>query len=773
MFSDKQNRIWLKEYSQDDRTRPIIAYFRRKIILDEAVTDCQIKISADTRYKLYVNGHFIQAGPEKGDLEDWHFDRANIKKYFTKGENIIAVEVLRFPAVTMRRNHSLFIGPNPFLMVEGTLKTSKEQIDLSTLHDWKVTKACGRNLELEPFIPAPIHGLENVKADAKLTGWKNPGYNDDIFEEPKALVEADFIEAPGQRYLKERTIPYQRIETKNFKDIVCIRECTVDETEIFSQAKALIAAKGSMKIKANTKLVLEIDAGELMTAYPLLKIIGGKNAKIIIHCAESYGHKISENGQPHAQLKDVRTDYKTGTLNGVDHTFYPAGNGTQERPEDFETFWFATFRFVSLTIITADEPLELTSFNYTQTGYPLDVKTKATASDKDFKDIWAICERTLRRCMHETYMDCPFYEQLSYAMDSRAQILYTYSIAYDDRLARRCMDDLKRTARADGMINCCAPTIDVNIIPGFSIYYIMMVHDHMMYFGDKELVKDHLPVIMGIFRFFENNLTKEGYLGKLGGPLYSEYYWSFVDWTIEWNDTLGVPSATNKKTKSLTIESLLYSVGLQKAADICSFIGLSELAEKFKTQAKRINQSINDHCIGENGLYQDGPGVDDYSVHTQVYAILAGACDSLKGKKLLEETVENPIYAQCSVAFSFYLFRALEKVGLYEKTKNLWNLWRRMLKNNLTTCVENGTDERSDCHAWGALLLYELPATILGVRPAAAGYEKVSIKPVPGYLDYASGDCITRKGLVHVEWKRNEKGELSINKTLPDGLIEI
>ena len=43
-----------------------------------------------------------------------------------------------------------------------------------------------------------------------------------------------------------------------------------------------------------------------------------------------------------------------------------------------------------------------------------------------------------------------------------------------------------------------APTVKSNVIPAFSIYYLLMVHDHMMYFGDKALVKRHLPAIDGI-----------------------------------------------------------------------------------------------------------------------------------------------------------------------------------------------------------------------------------------------------------------------------------
>lgn len=64
-----------------------------------------------------------------------------------------------------------------------------------------------------------------------------------------------------------------------------------------------------------------------------------------------------------------------------------------------------------------------------------------------------------------------------------------------------------------------------------------------------------------------------------------------------------------------------------------------------------------------------------------------------------------------------------------------------MIRNKMTTCVESpGDTARSDCHAWSALPLYELPATILGVRPAV---EKIAVHPVPGYMTSASGQVVT------------------------------
>ena len=93
-----------------------------------------------------------------------------------------------------------------------------------------------------------------------------------------------------------------------------------------------------------------------------------------------------------------------------------------------------------------------------------------------------------------------------------------------------------------------------------------------------------------------------------------------------------------------------------------------------------------------------------------------------------------------------------------------------MVKNNLTTCVEDGVNERSDCHAWGALALYELPSVVLGVRPAAPGYEKIAIDPHPGYMTAAKGEVITPRGMVSVEWTLDGNGKVQMTYEAPEGV---
>ncbi len=118
-------------------------------------------------------------------------------------------------------------------------------------------------------------------------------------------------------------------------------------------------------------------------------------------------------------------------------------------------------------------------------------------------------------------------------------------------------------------------------------------------------------------------------------------------------------------------------------------------------------------------------------------------------------------YAQCSVAMAFYLFRALQMAGMYVWTQEYWDIWRRMLRKGLTTCVEDEVGERSDCHAWGSLILYELPAVALGVQPASPGCQTVCICPEPGYFTYAKGRVMTPKGMVRVSWSVKDGGSFS------------
>ena len=776
------NWMWVPCWNAEDDAEPRIVYFRKEIEVVAVPSKFVIKISADSRYKLYVNGVFLQAGPEKGNQEIWYCDQADIASCLTEGKNVIAVEVLRYPEDSHKSNHSLIRTKTPGLYVDNITDASSREI-LNGRNGLKCRRAKHITLMQEPSKPAPLHILEDAAGDLELKGWKLTGYDDSAWLEAQIYNIFDAPAAQSPRNLMERDIPYQIVKKRKFAKVICVRklvEKNKKETvvnSIFYEWNGLLAGKNSVTVPAFTKLVVEIDAGELMTGFLEVEAVKGTNCKMKIQCAECYAYPPKDSDAiVSVPIKGDRTDWENGSLYGHCDYYQVTGYGTKEMPEYYEPYWFRTFRYIQITVETAGEELIISNLSYRETGYPLEVKTKVITSDTSMKDIWNISERTLRRCMHETYMDCPFYEQLQYVMDCRSEILFTYTTSADDRLARRAMEDFRLSQRSDGLINACAPTIETNVIPGFSIYYILMLHDHMMYFGDKKLIRKHLPAVDSILNFFQDNLDETGLVGQIGGALFKNKYWSFIDWTPEWDETKGMPLAGLKG--SVTMESLLYILGLQKATELAEFTRRSGIAEEYRRRAESIKKAISVYCMGKRTglkgevipLIQDGPGVEEYSVHCQVFAILADIVSPDEGKKMLQATVGKTGYAQCSVAMTFYLFRALEITDWYEKANDVWNLWREMIKNNLTTCVENNTDKRSDCHAWGAVILYELPAVSLGVKPVSPGFSVVSLKPKMGYLDFCKGDVITPRGLVHVEWERDKYGKCKLNYTVPENM---
>ena len=122
----------------------------------------EIKITADSRYKLYINGKFVQEGPQKPlDQKEWFVDTANAAPYLVPGANVVAVEVLRFAA---SQNDSLYRTNTPCLYIEDCTADNP-------------SFAGKKRLEMhhKPGGPAPIHAQENVYATEFFAGWKLPG----------------------------------------------------------------------------------------------------------------------------------------------------------------------------------------------------------------------------------------------------------------------------------------------------------------------------------------------------------------------------------------------------------------------------------------------------------------------------------------------------------------------------------------------------------------------------------------------------------------------
>ena len=749
---------WIWTSDPYDRFSPVLCLFRGKAVLSQKPAKAVSKITADSRYHLYVNGVSVCQGPCKGDGQVWYYEEVDLAPYLREGENTLAAVVLRYPQDHGNGNHAVWRMAKPGFFLESEVPA------LSSSENWKARLQPNVRIHKANDFFEPICVTEDASGDPETAGWYLPDYDDAGWKGAYEYGEREMSRSIPPRFMEKRPIPLLYETPKRFAETFCLRQSA------FSKADwDRMLAGGSLEIPAHTAEKVEISAGELTTGYLQLLVSGGAGAKISIVCSESYGHvEKSPTGISFLDkvTKTDRCNCETGELvHTMTDTYAVSGYGTAEKPERYEPFWFRTFRFIRLEIETAEQPLALRQFSYRETGYPLRPETEVTTSDETLAPIWEISLRTLRRCMHETYEDCPFFEQLQYSMDSRSEILFTYDVAADDRMSRRTMDDFFRSQRADGLINCCYPSYGPNVIPGFSVYYILMIYDHMMYFGDKALVRKYMPAVDRILQFYDGYLGENGLVRPTSDGGMGKKYWSFVDWAPEWE--AGVPGAIQKGPA--TFESLIYILGLQYAAKLADYLGFTQLSADYLSRVEAVKSAVKALCSDPDGMLRDGPEVAEYSQQVQVFAILTGVLTGEKAKEILLRTLSEKM-PQCTVAMGYYLCRALEMTGLYDHMDKVWVTWRVMIQNHMTTCVESpGETARSDCHAWSALILHELPAVTLGVQPAAPGYAAVRVKPVPGYLTHAEGTVLTPRGKVSVRWTLKD-GRPDVTVKAPDGV---
>lgn len=93
---EKCKWIWTANYD-DSAAHGQFVLFRKCFTLAQTpVSENLLYVSADTRYRLYLNGESISFGPAKSYLSRWYYDTVNITPYLKPGVNVLAAKVLRF-----------------------------------------------------------------------------------------------------------------------------------------------------------------------------------------------------------------------------------------------------------------------------------------------------------------------------------------------------------------------------------------------------------------------------------------------------------------------------------------------------------------------------------------------------------------------------------------------------------------------------------------------------------------------------------------------------
>lgn len=670
-----------------------IIYFRKHFTAANG-SDFKIKIFADARYKLYLNGSFVNAGPSKANDLELFYDEFDLGKYLKAGENEIEVRVLCLASEALAKQHrfitSLRRSGMGVLEISGTLDGEQFITDKT----WE----CAVENAVEFIVPeyAYYTGIpEHIKAsDYKKVKWEEAT---EVVDEEKLIYYGE----PSFWYSYPSMIPSPKL------------------------------VKKQIRLKPNSVY----DFGYLATAY--LEICLKGKGRVKLTYAERY---TKEGSDDRADLSgEILGDYDIIDLDGE---------------LLFEPYWFRCFRFIKIEV---DGDVEFTNAYVYETGYPIEISDEYDYGDETDNKLWEISRRTLKRCMHDTFNDCPYYEQLQYAMDTYLQSVYAYQVSPDDRLQRKAIRDFAMSQGAEGLTQCRTPSAQKQYIPSFSLYYVMMVVEHFNRYGDKNILDENIPHIMRVFSWYRRHSSADYLVEK-------SVYWHFIDWAADFMAYWGVPPT--EEGAALGIESLILSYTLKQVARITEGTAYESIGREYSDWAQKINNSVNKLLYSEEkGLYSNTENKQLFSQHAQVWAVLSECADENRAKKIMEKSFEL-IGSQTTFAYAFFLFRALEKTGLYELRKDMLDQLRQLVHNNCSTVPETPVNARSECHAWSAVALYEFTAMDLGINQADG---KIIINPYTKERKSAKGTVYTAFGAVYVSWEKKD-GKLFISYKAPDGV---
>jgi len=714
--------------------------FRKELDLAAVPTAYPVWVSADNRYKLYVNGQLVSLGPARCDIEHWNFEEVDLSPYLKTGRNVVAARVWNEGPSRAEAQFTLRTG----FILQGV---SEQSTALNTGPGWKCIqdKAYSISRAGRVFGYSVVSPDEQVDMSLRERGWMEPGFDDSAWSDPRPIspgtpkltvgidVGKTWRLTPSPLPQMERTP--QRFDAVRRSENVCIPSG-------FPQQAV------SVTVPARTKATILLDNGVLTNAFPTIVMNGGKGARVQLTYAEALMDKRFTKGN--------RDEVEGKQIFGRTDVLLADGS----RGQEYTSCFYRTFRYVGVLVETGDEALEIADLYSTFVGFPFELRARLDTPDETMQRFLEVGWRTARLCAVETYMDCPYYEQLQYGGDARIQALVSLFNAGDPRLLRSLLDHLDHSRQSEGITQSRYPSVNPQIIPTYSMAYIWMLHDYMMYVDDPDFLREKLPGARQVIDYFIRFTDEEGSIRNLPN-------WAFVDWATGFMRGMS-PVGSDGGSCVMDVHLLLT---YQMAAELEEAYGMGDYVKLYRQRAEKLAQTIRArYWDASKGRLADTVDKNVYSQHANALAILTGLVQGEDARNLGLQIQDDASLTQASLYFKYYTHKAMVHAGLGDAYLSWLDVWRRNLELGMTTWGETSNVEstRSDCHAWSSSPNIEFFRTILGIDSAVPGFKQVVISPSLGEIREIGGTMPHPAGEISVHYKVGRKLHAEIS--LPTGV---
>ncbi len=748
-------------------------YLRKTVQVGKQIKSAIVYVTADSRYKLYLNGQYLGRGPARCDPRWQSYDTYDVTAYLRQGKNLFAALVHHYGTGTF----SYIPGRGGFLFqaqIEyGDGITEVVKSDPS----WRVlpAKAWGfvESGSWQPRVPKASLQLgfqEVYDARQEIPDWNQVEFDDSGWREAVVIELPQFIpwrsliprEIPPlreERILAQTLIEAGVIPEKKYPDKMHkIAEAMAEEQhqpdeEVIENPQTMFRDDETCAVihppKAGQAVYLTLDFGREVCGFPRLEVEGPAGCTLDI----GYGERLL--GGRIMPISDINPDSEYATnLRYTDRYVLREGRQVWEN-----SFGLRGFRYMQITVHNLQGPLKLYRMGLNFCTYPVEQRGAFHCSDPLLNRIWEVGCRTLQLCMHDGYEDCPWREQAQWCGDAHVEARINYYAFGDARLTAQWLRHMAQSQRADGLTRSLFPAFVDWANPDYSLLWVISIWDYYLWTGDEALPRELYPNVVKLIDWCERMVDSDGLI-FMPSDLPEQ---GFIDW------------ADVAKRGRVTALNCFYCGALEVASRLAVLRGDKEGEEKFRQIRKRVAEAVNRHLWSEEkGAYLDCGEGKRISQHANFTALYYGVCPPERRRQVVSYVFDPKNKAtQAQFYFLHFGLTPLFETDPKSALDLIRTRWGEMLAQGATTFWETRTSGvgehlESLCHGWSATPIYHLSAEVLGVKPTEPGFKKFSVSPKPGDLKWAKGRVPTPKGEIEVSWQRDE-AKFKLELRVPEG----
>ncbi|MFN8444407.1 MAG: alpha-L-rhamnosidase N-terminal domain-containing protein [Caldilineaceae bacterium] len=747
--------------------------FRKTFQLDAVPERVPTRITADSRYALYVNGKEVSRGPIRSQPRRMMYDLFNLAPFLQVGENVIAV-VVRF----YQHSNSFYIPavPNMGLGKTGALVFEAKLGDANWLvsdDSWKATK-CNAwqtdGLEFDSFV---AHGvpIELFTAAEMPVGWQSTAFDDNAWQTAQLLRA---VHIGGFARSQPPTDPYGPLYPNPLAALSgdVVAPVTLRAEKIEGLLDTVIVSPAMRMIKSIALPAAPAKA----TALPHAVEFGAGGARLLVDFGRIVAGQIQlEVDAPAGTVIDLC--YVEQPLSGKEQGFLAPSNGSRYiargHADTFQTFDVNGLRMIYLFVQPTSGAVTIKQLSVRERLYPWTAGACFECSDPELNRLYQAGIRTVRLNSHDAFLDCPTREQRAWVGDSVVHQMVHLATNLDWRLAWRYLD-LGNSPRYDGILPMSvAGEIEESggqTIPDWSLHWVHGVYNLYRFTGDKDLVKAYMPVIERILRWYAPYQTQAGVLKDV-------VEWNLVDWAaLHVEDTSAILTA-------------IWARGLKEFSEMAAW--LEEKASQRWADAlyAKVKAGYEIFWDGQRGLYvdhiKDGVQQKPVSQLPSALAVVSGLAPRERWAQIMDAVTDpdRVVVRSWSGAagdysmdkmikqfmgiyeadwdterqivigepfISYLVHDAVAEAGLANKLPQLYRRWNEFFVDGFDTlgeCWGWGTH----VHGWSSTPTKDLIFYTLGVTPDEPGYTTARIAPRLGGLAWAKGKVPTPFGMIEVE----------------------